>query len=88
MRRQLGQPVLLDHGEVAHEAFRRLDNLVIDDKAVLGHSSEENRGRVDVEDLREKTRSVRRRWSNAKNDSPLPLALICRCHRASPWLHA
>ena len=40
--RKFSQPILLDDREVSHEALRCLNDLVVDDPACRGFSSEEN----------------------------------------------
>lgn len=49
--REFHEPVLLDDGEIAHEALGGLDDLVKDDPARRRLAREEHRGRVDVQDL-------------------------------------
>lgn len=56
MRRQLGQPILLNHRKVPHKPLCRLDDLVVNDESLRRHPRKEYRARVDVEDLFNKTK--------------------------------
>ena len=57
--RQLYQPILLDDSQIPHKALGRLDDFVIDHPAGGRLASEHDRGRVNVEDLRESALPIR-----------------------------